>query len=280
MQLPRRIVPSEQVLGNETEMILKINLSVPDKVLEIIQKLASSSIVRHPFGDRLDKFAHFLFSAFCVTIKNVILVFVNPVSNIHVLLERQQHVVQNDGGIQQSKGAMKRSLVLRDLHSDGTQPRESSFQDSNCVFRAHSNLGQQLVEPVMLVGNFFAGLFLVGRNHERTVRKGTVSNVEFILVKAIFRMLKQVHVAVNSVVVGRTMTTRMAAMDLSVVITNDHDGQSASVFSSFVVRSVLGLGFKGKWEQGAVGDSNHVRKSSFLLHFPRKFLCSSLFGHV
>jgi len=62
----------------------------------------------------------------------------------------------------------------------------------------------------------------------------------------------------------------MTATDLSVTITNDHDGQSTSAFSSSVVRCVLGLRFKGKWEQGAVGDSHHVRKSSFLLHFSRR----------
>jgi len=110
--------------------------------------------------------------------------------------------VQNDSGIQQSKDVAKPSLVLRDLHSDGTQPRETSLQDSDCAFRLHANLQQQLVEPVMIIGDFFATLFLVGRHYEQTVREGAVSKVEFVLAEIILGVLMDVHVAVNSFVVS------------------------------------------------------------------------------
>jgi len=78
-------------------------------------------------------------------------------------------VRRSNCSVQQSKDATKRSLVLRDLHSDGTQPWEASLQDSNCVFRSHPNLRQQLVEPFMFFGDFYASLFLEGRHHEWTV---------------------------------------------------------------------------------------------------------------
>jgi len=88
----------------------------------------------------------------------------------------------------------------------------------------------------------------------------------------VLTVLMQIHVLVNSVVMGRSRMTRMVITDLSVAITNGRDGQSASVFSSFVVGSVLGLRFKCQWKQGALSNSNHVRKTSFVLHLLRKSL--------
>jgi len=135
-----------------------------------------------------------------------------------------------------------------------SQPRETSLQDSNCVFRA--NLGQKLVEPVLFLRNFFASLCLAGQNHERTIRKGAVSNAEFILTEAIFWMLKQIHVAVNSVVVGGSRMTRMTTTDLWVAITNDHDSQKCKhVFflcsqehPGFPVQRQLGTRFRQQFQ--------------------------------
>jgi len=237
-----------------------------------MQKLASSSIVRHQLGNGLGKFTHVLLSSFRIAIRNVILVLVNPICCVHVLFECQQHVLKNDCGVQQSKDAAEWPLLCRDLHSDGTQPRETSFEDSNRVFRSHPNLRQQLVEPFMFCGNFFATLFLERRHHEWTVREGRVAQIELVLAETILRILMQIHVSTDSVVMGRSRMTRMATTNLSVAIANDHHGQSASVLSSFAVRSALRLRFKHKWKQGSVCDSNHIRKSSFLHHLLRKFL--------
>jgi len=140
------------------------------------------------------------------------------------------------------------------------------------VFRSHPNLRQQLVEPFMFFRDFFAALFLERRHHEWTVGEGRVAKIELVLAEIILRVLTQIHASIDSVVMGRSRITRMVITNLSVVITNDHHGQSVSVLSSFVVRSVLHLRFKHKWKQGSASDSNHVRKSSLLHNLLRKFL--------
>jgi len=132
----------------------------------------------------------------------------------------------------------------------------------------------------MFVGNFFASLFLVGRHHEWTVRERTVADVKFVLAEIILWILIQVHVAINSVVMGRSRISGMITMELLVKITNDHDGQSVSVFSSFVVRSIFGFQFKRKWNKVPSAIPTTFGNPVFFFTFLKSFFRSSLSGHV
>jgi len=107
---------------------------------------------------------------------NGAIIFVDPFL-LFLFTEHNQHVVKDDRSIQQHQDASHGLRIIRHLHSDGPQPRETSFQNSNAMFLTDPQLGQFGVECFVVWSQQFTLCFPKRRHHERTVGKSTVTHV-------------------------------------------------------------------------------------------------------
>jgi len=130
-------------------------------------------------------------------------ILINPIFDFHVFVERYQHI----------------PIVCSNL----IQTLDKSLLNLSC-----------------LSGISLPACFL---NDDTT--NGLLENAlsKFILTETVLWVLKCINVPINSVVMGGPRTSGMTLINLSVTVTNDHDGQSVGVFSSFAVRGIIGFWF-------------------------------------